>query len=381
MKGRTALIRSLLFLFLLAGCVEPYYPPPGSGNGGQLVIDGYLNASKKSAVIKLSRAISLSETQPPPPERNASVKITSSSGTEYPLSEAKEGIYQVTNMSLDAGATYKLHVVTESGASYSSEEIGLLQSPSLDSVSWRPTPDGVNFYVTGHDSEKNTRYYRWTFEETFEYNVALFSDYKKVNKLPVFRDPKDWVYSCWATYPSTNVIVASTLRLASDQVSMFPIYFVPKGSRKFSHHYRLIVQQHAITQQEFEFWQLIKKTTETLGGLFDPLPGAVLGNIHNDEDPIEPVLGYFSGGFAQEKTKYVGFLELPGNLRVIDPYDFDCTGRLLYLDQLDKILPTEVFVQQFGTPLMGYVVVDENCADCTKLYGGTNVKPEDWPIF
>jgi hypothetical protein len=381
MKDRALLLRSLLLLFLPAGCVEPYYPPNDSGLGGHLVVSGFINASKRSAVVNLSRSIRISEYIPIPAETNATVTITNSAGAEYKLTETKGGMYEAANLSLDATALYKLHVSTQSGESFSSENVELLPAPVLDSISWEPRATGVQWYVTGHSFENNTRYYKWSFDETFEYNVQYWSDYKKVNQLPVFRTPDEWVYTCYASYPSTNVLVGSSKQHVQDVMSLFPINFVPKGSIKLSHHYRMTVTQNAITQNEYEFWQQIKKTTESLGGLFDPIPGTVLGNIHNDNDEQDPVLGYFSGGFVQEKVKYLRFLDMPGDLRVVDPLDFDCGERLLFLSQLTDIKPEEVYLQQVGTPVYGYAVANEKCGDCQSLFGGTNVKPDDWPIF
>jgi hypothetical protein len=345
------------------------------------VISGFINASNKSAIVNLSRSLQISDYRTVPAETKATVTIENSAGREYLLAETKDGTYEGTNMSLDAAAHYTLHVRTKAGESFSSDEIDLLPAPILDSVSWAPASTGINWYVSGHASEKSTRYYRWIFDETFEYNVQYWSDYKKVNQLPVFRTPDEWVYTCYSSYPSTNVLVGSTKQLAQDAVSMFKIHFVPKGSIKLSHHYRMTVQQTSITEQEYEFWQQIKKTTETLGGLFDPIPGTVRGNVHNDDDESDLVLGYFSGGFVQEKIKYIKFLDMPGDLRVIDPLNFDCGGRMLFLNQLTDIHQDEVYVQQVGTPVYGYFVANEKCANCKSLFGGTNVKPEDWPIF
>jgi hypothetical protein len=381
MKDRAVLLRSLFLLMLPAACVEPYYPPGESGQGGHLVISGFINASNRSAVVNLSRSIQISDYSPIPAETKATVTLTNSVGSEFKLTEVKDGSYEATDLSLDAMAHYTLHVSTRSGESYSSDEIDLLPAPTLDSITWEPTSTGIGWYVSGHSSEKNTGYYKWSFDETFEYNVKYWSDFKKVDKLPVFRNPDEWVYSCYTTYPSTSVLVGSTKQFAQDVVSKFKIYFVPKGSIKLAHHFRMTVRQRAITEDEYEFWQQIKKTTETLGGLFDPIPGTVLGNVHNDNDGREAVLGYFSGGFVQEKVAYLGFLEMPGDLRVVDPLDFDCGGRLLYLNQLLDIKPEEVYLQQLGTPVYGYIVTNEKCGDCRSIFGGTNVKPADWPIL
>jgi hypothetical protein len=386
MKRRVPLIHSISFLWLLTGCIETYYPPPGAGQGGQLVIDGFIDATHKSATVKLSRSIALGEAVQMPRESKASVIIKSSSGAEYTLLEDGDidhtGTYAAADLVLNPADKYQLHVVTESGEAYSSDEILLHDSPSLDSISWLPETTGVRFYVSAHDPDNKTRYYRWTFVETFQYNTQYVSYFKKVDGQPVPRNGDEYVYFCWSSSNSSNIMTTSTTKLTNDVVSMFPIYFVPKGSRKMSLEYSLRVQQRAVSQQEFEFWEMMKKTTETVGGLFDPIPAQVLGNVHADNNSNEKVLGFFSGGYVDEITKYVNHLEIPGYLRIVDPFDFACAGRPLYLNQLDEISPNEVYLNTFGSPFIeGYIVIDKLCADCRSLYNGTNVRPKDWPIL
>ena len=377
-----------LFLILAAGCVEPYLPPDGIGVGGQMVVDGFINASDKSVMVKLSRALTLADANVTPPETKATVKIVSSSGTEILLTESDNenrlGTYAASNLSLDPLAEYKLQVVTQSGSSFSSDYIKLRTSPAIDSLVWRPSDSGITFYVNSHDSENETRYYRWNYLETYEYYVPYISIFKKVGNLPVPRDSGEYVYRCWGTSPSTTILVESTTRLAQDIVSMFPVHTIRKGDRKLMRKARLIVQQHAISSDEFEFWQLIRKTTETLGGLFDPMPSQVLGNIHSDDNENEHVLGFFGGGFVTEKRIYVGLSDLPPELNTVDPSTLSCGdgGRAVPFAEVPSgVDANEVYVATYGNPVtLGYTVSSNSCADCTS-YGGTNSRPPDWPIF
>src|SRR5205085_836559 len=93
-----------------------------------------------------------------PPEPNAAVTVTSSSGSQFELIEDKDypGIYRRSGLTLDPSATYKLNIVTSSGRSYSSKDIELRQAPSLDSIVWRGTETGIRFFVNAHDASNNT---------------------------------------------------------------------------------------------------------------------------------------------------------------------------------------------------------------------------------
>jgi len=363
----------------MMACVESYAPPVSNANSDFLVVDGFLNGSAGIASIILTRAIPLSVNIVNPPEDNAIVSIESVSGTTFPLSEIKGGIYEAGNLTLDETTAYRLRIHTNRGASYTSDYIKLRKSPSLDSVSWRAEPTGTQFYVTGHDPQAQTTYYRYLFKDTWQYNVTFYSYFKKVGGLPVIRDlTTEQVYDCWNSSINTEVLTASTKRLEKDVISMLPIKFIRKGSRLLSRTYSINVQQRAISQEEYEYWNLIKKTTENLGGLFDPLPSQVIGNVRNDDDPSEQVLGYFSGGFVQEKRIFVRNVDLPPDLRGADPYDFACELKSVPYDQPELAGPTDVFISTAGVPPVAWVLGTPNCSDCNSL-GGSTAKPDYWP--
>jgi hypothetical protein len=363
---------------LMSACVEPYAPHEIKTSENLLVIDGFLDGSAKSAKVRLTHAIALSQDIPIPAEEGAKVTIEPVTGTSFNLSETDEGVYTADNITFDESTAYRVRIKTAAGGNYSSDYIKLKKSPALDSVVWRGTDTGVQFYVSGHDPFNQTTFYRYVFTETWEYRATYVSDWKKVGGTPAFRNPiTEQVYTCWRTQDSQDVLTASTRKLSEDVVNMYPINFIPKGSRMLSRTYSIIVQQRAISQEEFEYWDLIKKTTESLGGLFDPLPSQVTGNVHNDDDPSEQVLGYLSGGYAQEKRIFVKLLDLPSSLQVVNSYDFPCATRQIPYDEPEKS-GGDVLLATIGIPPTLWLVGTPNCSDCTTL-GGDNVRPDFWP--
>lgn len=381
-----SLLARVLWLLLPVACVEPYYPS-GVGAGNQMVVNGYIDGLTSTATVKLTRGVSLSDPSAALRVSKANVTINGSDGSEITLDELSGdsiGFYRKRNINVDEKTTYTLKINTGSG-SYTSDEIKMLRSPDIDSISWVPSftgaenEKGIYLYVNTHDAGNNTRYYRWTFKETWEFNVVEYSEYKKIGQQPIPRKQGEFVYYCWASRPSTSIMVNSTAGLTKDQVSMRQLYFIHRGSRKLSRHYRFAVRQYAMSKQEYEFWDQLEKTSESLGGLFDPLPNQVVGNVHSDNNSSEPVLGYFSGGYASEKVLYIDYQQLPREYGGIERWSFDCPLRLLYLWQLDQVKEDEVFLRTFGTPVAGYILANQMCGDCTKV-GGSNVQPADWLI-
>lgn len=371
-------------LFIMGACVEPYSPPASIGDINFLVVDGFINASTQSVAVTLNHAIPLTEGKPSPPEAGANVTVQNETGESIVLAEVKEGVYEADNLNIDDSKNYRLRIVTADGKSYTSGYVPIKQAAVIDSISWKAKVDGadnqqgVTFYVTGHDPNNSTFYYRYKFSETWEYRVALNSDFKKDGYIPVYRSPDEQVYTCWRTVNSTSILTASTKKLTQDVVSLLPINFIPSGSRQVGRAYRMNLTQMSISQEEYEYWQLIKKTTESLGGLFDPLPSQVTGNIHNDADASEQVLGFFSGGYVAEKETYLVYTELPGQLQHVTPFEFVCDVKIIPIGQL-WLVGDNIFINSIGIPPTAYSSAPAMCADCTYL-GGSNVKPAGWPL-
>jgi len=382
MRDRRSRLQLFFFLTLLVmtACVDPY-PAPGSlGNTKYLVVDGYLNASKDSVSVTINYSVPLDEGISSPPEEGANVSITSSSGESISLNEVDRGLYVASNLTLNTSDNYKLHILTKAGTSYSSDAITLRPAPVIDSVSWKAElgtlEPGIRFYVSGHDPTGQTNFYRYLYTEEWEYRADFNSDFKKDGYMPVVRMPNEQVYTCWKGSHSTEVIIVSTKNLTSDVVSMLPMTFINYGSIQLSRMYSINVKQMAISQTEYEYWQLIKKTTESLGGLFDPLPSQVTGNVHNDNNDKEQVLGWFGGGYVAEKRIFVSVNDIPAQLQHVVK-DVICETKYFKLSELNQVGDL-VWVSSVGIPPTGYTAASPACADCTFL-GGDNKKPSYWP--
>lgn len=365
----------------MGACVEPYPPPSAVDNASFLVVDGFLNATTESVSVKINHSVALNSSSPYPAEKGATVTIEDNNGESISLTEGDNGLYQASEFPVDPAKTYKLHIVTSAGTSYSSDYVELRHVPEIDSVVWRPetttSEPGTRFYVNTHDPTNSTSYYRFLFTETWEYRVEFVSDFKRDGVIPVYRPPSEQVYTCWRTINSTAILTTSTKHLNTDVVSMYPIRFINRGSRMLSRLYSINVEQRAVSQEEYEYWNLVKKTTENLGGLFDPLPSQVTGNVHNDNDPGEQVLGYFSGGYTTTKRTFLAYSDLPGPLMTVDPWDFVCEVKTIPITNFD-LVGDLVYLQSQGIPPTAYSAAPAMCADCT-IMGGQNVKPSFWP--
>ena len=373
-----------LFVFacvLLTACVDPYQPPVISGDVDIVVVDGFLNSTDKSATVVLSRAVALGGGSSEP-ESSASVNVEDENGSTYALVESTQGTYTAANLPLLETSKYRLRIQTQRDQEYLSDFITLNNSPDIDSITWRQEREDINFYVSTHDPLGTSQYYLWTFVETWEYIASFYSTYKMLNGTAVERPVDERIYRCWTTKSSTQILVGSTTRLSAAVISEFPITAIEGSSPKLSQRYSILVRQRSISKEAFEFWSQLKKNSESLGGLFDPLPSQVTGNIRS-VDSSEPVLGYFSGGTVKEKRIFIPFKDLPSEIRAAREHapcgenDISVIPIADIPMQSNSVLLIDPIYSQAASAIIAFTSATSRCVDCRSL-GGTTQQPDFW---
>lgn len=379
MKGRRVNYQILLFfgiLMLTSRCIEPYNPPAINQVIDILVVDGFMNTTDSTAIVKLSKAIALTDSGDPAPETNAVVRIEDENGTIFPLTEKNEGEYVGQKLIFNQNLKHRLLITTSSQNEVASDFIELRTSPPIDSITWRPNSRrlGVDIFVNTHDSSGSTQYYQWTFKETWEYNAGHYS-FLRLEKGIVLPQEKN-IYRCWRTLPSTEILINSTTALQADVTRDFELTFIQFPSQKMARKYTIEVEQRALTKEAYAFWLQLKKTTESLGSLFDPLPSQVVGNLKDIKNPANPVLGYFSGGSITKQRKFITIQQLPAELRDVPrpPCPVDTIEAAFISGYADMNL-----IGSVGSPIVtGYLVSSyTGCMDCREL-GGTTTRPDFW---
>jgi hypothetical protein len=360
----------------MSGCVEPFNLSIPLSSINVLVIDGFVNASDSTIQVILSRAVSVSSSDSSYAENGAQVSIEADDGSHYTLSEGVAGYY--TGKALTSpGYKYKLIVTTQDQRKYSSDFIDILETPPIDSVYWTASPDGIALYLDSHDPDNATRYYRWTFDETWKYRVPYLAYKEIINGQLASIDPLASKTICWKSGPSsTAILVYSTAALKQDVVSKFQVNFLPKGLQKISEEYSINVHQRAISANLYNFWLQLQTKSQNAGSLFDVLPTQTIGNVHSDTDPSETVLGYFSGSTVTNKRIFIDTLDLPIYLQRFPAY-YNCKADSIPLGKMDEAAEGTLFYSSYGIGIQGYLTTDKRCMDCT-LSGGTITPPRFW---
>lgn len=388
-----------LILILAESCKKPYAPTIIATNNNYLVVEGFVNSGSDSTLFRLSRTIKLSDKSTPKPELNALITVESDQNNSYSLQEAGNGVYSSAPLNLPASAKYRVRIKTLDGKEYLSDYTEAKTTPDIDSVSYKVQDNGIQFYVTSHDPQNKTRYYRWDFDETWKY-ISLYRSFYKLGSdgYPTFRvayNADDNIYECYKTDQSHQVLLGSSAKLGQDVISMQPIDFIDASSGKISFGYSVLLRQYALTAEGFAYWQNVKKNTEQLGSIFDAQPSTLQGNIHCTTDPKEPVIGYISTSSFTSKRIFIDHYNIslftPSYLA--PPSQDECVAGYIPIDPIDSYQNrlNNTFgrgdtvlinaVQPRGAPaIIGYTYAAKECVDCrAKTPFGTNKIPSYWP--
>ena len=152
---------------------------------------------------------------------------------------------------------------------------------------------------------------------------------------------------------------------------------VPNNTEQIGIEYSVLVTQYAITDSGFNFLTLMRSNSEQLGGVMDPMPSGITGNIRCLSNPAEPVIGFISAGTMQQYRIFINRVQVPGWL-----YFFECPF-------VDFTAGPPDFYFLFGrnphdyTPLApdgagGVFANYSDCVDCRARDGASNQRPAFW---
>jgi len=402
-----------ILMILTMSCKKPYLPPAVSTSAGYLVVEGVINTGRDSTFIKLSKTVPLSGKTTVSPVFNATVSVESDQNSSYPLTEAKKGYYVSGGLNLTNNLKYRLRIKTATGE-YLSDFVPVVNSPAVDTVSHIVGADGIRIFVSTHDPNNKTRYYRWDYQETWTVHSKYYSFYKSNGDTVLDRDLlHDQIYQCWQSDTSSTIVVGSSGALSKDEISNLPVTFVPSASPKLdggqsiiisqyapsTSAYSIVVKQYALTPDAYRFWVNLKKNTEQLGSIFDAQPSTLNGNIHSLTHPAEPVIGYISAGSIASKRIFIANGEIPAAW-LPDPGNSDCVldslyfvakppGSAVYVNQENQHfnynkdvkyyglqIPIAVIINKVNGKVIGHTGSSPECVDCTLR--GTNKQPQFW---
>ncbi|MBO9571213.1 MAG: DUF4249 domain-containing protein [Chitinophagaceae bacterium] len=387
---RTYLIL-ITVVVLFVRCKERYDVSLPPSLKGYFVVEGLINTNGESR-INLSRTTSL-DTQSVLFVNNAVVKIEGEDNSSYILNALDSGKYISPFLWLNENIRYRVNIKTNDNREYVSEFVQPIKTPPVDTITWQYYNNGIEIYVNSKDPANNTKYYRWEYEETWQ----IRSKYEQIMVTKVTNRPNggvdvalafydsaarrrnESVYNCWQSRTSSSIFIGSTDKLSENRV-YYPLVYYPRASVELAVLYSINIKQYGLTKEGYDFFYKMKKNTESLGTIFDPMPSEITGNVKCLTDTSEKIIGYIGASTITEKRAFID------NMDLVDwGYYESCTDSAVGLDP-DEIrrhlypaynfLPTTPMYDPRGN-LIGSRIANPFCVDCTLK--GTNVRPSYWP--
>ncbi len=384
---------TFVWILLLAyACREKYVPKLDLPASSFLVVEGYINSGTGPTTITLSRTTKLSDTAMITYEAKAIVRIEGKTNTTpIVLTETSKGKYTVPQLTLNANDQYRIYIKTSNGKEYVSTYSSVRTTPPIDSISWTKQADGVQIYANTHDPSGKSRYYQYSYEETWEFR----SDYMSTLKLGFKSNGSKFVaysdsvrfshdtlkYRCWQKNIASKIVTATSEQLSEDIIALKPLVYIEPGSWKFDQLYTILVKQRAVSREGHMFLEQVRKNTEQLGSIFDAQPSDNTGNIRCITNAEELAVGFIEVTQEREQRIWISKNQVPGwswdrfcgpEIRVKNENDtldaFIASGAYTLTNVADAT-PT-------GAILYAYAA-KPTCVDCRLL--GSSVKPAFWP--
>jgi hypothetical protein len=357
-------------------CKKPYYPQVVSSPNSYLVVEGVINSGNDSTIIRLSKTVNVSGNVNSALIDGAAVAVETEGGASYNLLPAGNGYYVTTGLNLDVTKKYRLHIGTADSKEYASDYVPVKSTPPVDSVGFFIKNNQVQLYVNAHDATNNTRYYRWSYDETWRFHSRYESVFDADHVLQTIIARKQSIYYCFASDKSSTIVLGSSAKLTQDVIFQAPLTTIAAASEKIELRYSILLKQYALTKEAYQFWENLKKNTEQLGSIFDAQPSQLVGNIHNLKDASEPVIGYISVTNIQSKRIFIDKADLPPTWVPEYPYDCGPPDSAFYADPhrggentvKDFIINgNQNAVQEISsmTSVIGYTYSSVQCTDCT----------------
>lgn len=374
----------ILALLLMYACIKPYNPLIDSKAENKYVVSGRITDSEGWQEVNVSLSSPI-ESPEYIPVQGCNVNILDDKGNTFHLDEEKPGSYRIWlgQENLAPGTAYKVTVNTPENELIESSYDTLLQGTPLDSVYYFiedvPTSDpsvysrGMQFYVDLKAPDAVCRNYRWEVVETWEYHARQPVEYYYDGEFHEVIPPDYSNMYCWNTLLVKNVYTLSTKSLSQNIFIKYPLQFVDGHSSRLGILYSILVNQHALGENAFNYWEQVRISNTEQGGLYEKQPFAIKGNMTNATKPEKEVLGYFYA--ASESSRRYFYKDIEG-LEV--DYSGNCKEDALGRRRWKEFTKYDYPVYYYYNSQQNVRILGNECVDC-RIMGGSTTKPDFWP--
>ena len=318
--SRSPLSLLLLLLLLLPACIIDFDVDlqDSQEESEFLVIDGLLSNSMKERMIRISYQ-----------DGRGAITYPQVSGQIYQEEEfwsdleiADFGLSVPADLFFMEGSSYHIEILVEDSLRYASRPQLIRPPLHTDSMSFQLDRriGGVNIqgvpkeelfidiyaHVNMADVSEQQEYYYWNADEAWS-----FTEIAEPN------NPNDTINVC---YPALPISVHPTTLLSNNQVTAghasMRIATRPVDETFREQHY-FNAYLRSLDATTFLYFQEANRIIEGTGGVFEQIPGTLLGNVYNPDDPSERVFGHVA--FALIDTLHFPIFRTDLSVSIHDP--------------------------------------------------------------
>ena len=314
----TVSILLLISLFMVS-CVD-YYDAKTEFSEPVLVVEGLVTNELKHHEVKLSLTVPFSNPFTFVPVRQARIYVKDNLLNLYHFSEAEPGHY-ISNEPFSGitGNVYTLHIETQNGGRYQSDEQTIMPTVRLDTIYGQMVkrqiyiPDNsgalILTEVEGIEVFADVQNYSSQMPR-FRFDPTVLVQYITVLQPENPDSPLDFCRLKVGIENLVNLTVPEN-ETATGSKLRHELGFIP-AERKyypglFILHTRidrraLIVRQYSLNITAFQYYKQLREQLLSDGNLFDPITVQLYGNIRSLSDPEELVLGFFEASGFHSQT-------------------------------------------------------------------------------
>ncbi|MEQ9424676.1 MAG: DUF4249 family protein [Cyclobacteriaceae bacterium] len=240
-------------------------------------------------------------------------------------------------------------------------------------ISPRPSLDELVIHTATTDLPGQLNYYRWNTKLTFQvqtypemftlrgFQIMLQGD-QFVACDNYVRFPKQCCSDCWVSVNFPSIHTDSDFNKDGGTYDI-TLDRIPVNNFHFQDRMFVEVEQTSLSPNAYIYFNGLSQQIDQVGGLFDKTPAQAAGNIINESNPDDLVLGYFTASDISSKGFYF-------NVEDLD-LDGDGMSSLLF-----PPLSNPIF--SFQLPQNNYVFSDDCRALSNGFMNSTAEMPEWW---
>jgi hypothetical protein len=345
-------IALILIILFTDACVDPLAVP--GLNSKRLVVDGLITNQSGPHKVSVYYTLAVNEKQSVS-YPGATVVVIDDLGNRHDFTAYDSGVHRSgPDLHGVIGRSYTLEVTLDDGTIYRSTSQRMYAPGVIQNVYAQFEPQSINMHdmFAPHDSYAvyidargdDHSLFRWRTTGTYEVQTfpELHVSYLPGNPptevptpLPCANvnsdsNPDDEFpqnecscCTCWITEHNQGVTISNSRYVNDNAFNRVFVARIPFDGLRFFNKYHILVEQLSLSDDVYEFWKAVK-SQEGNTSIFQANVARAKGNIVNEADASDEVLGCFAASAISHQAMVIDRFDAPVPAPLADSVIADC---------------------------------------------------------